>query len=45
MTKATHWFKNISLKESIVWKAWPGWEEGLRLAHRQQEIGEAATRM
>ena len=35
----------ISLKELIIWKAWTGWEEGLRLAHRQQEIREAAARM
>jgi len=35
----------MSLKESTIWKAWVGWEEGLRLAHRQQEIGEATTRM
>ena len=43
-TEALDWLKYISLKESIIWKAWIGWEEGLRLAHRQQ-IGEAAARM
>jgi len=45
MTKASDELKIVSLKESIIWKAWVRWEEGLRLAHRQQEIGEAAARM
>ena len=45
MTEALEWLEYISLKESVIWKAWIGWEEGLRLAHRQQEIGEAAARM
>ena len=35
----------MSLQALVVQKAWAGWEEVLRLAHRQQEIGEAATRM
>jgi len=35
----------VSLKESIIRKAWVGWEEGLKLSHRQQEIGEVAARM
>jgi len=35
----------ISLQESIVHKALARLEEGNRLAHRQQEIGEAAMRM
>jgi len=45
MTEALDRLKTISLKDSIIWKAWVGWEEGLRLAHRQQEIGEASTRL
>jgi len=45
VTKASDWLEHISLQESIIWKAWAGWEEGMRLAHRQQEIGEAAMRM
>ena len=45
MTKASGRLVVMSLKELIIWKAWTGWEEGLRLAHRQREIGEAATRM
>jgi|SRR5882724_7024193 len=44
-TEASSWLEVISLKESILWKAWAGWEEGLRLARRQQKIGEATTRM
>jgi len=44
-TEVSDWFKVISLKESIIWKAWARWEEGLRLAHRQWEIGGATTGM
>jgi len=44
-TEASDQLKHISLQESIIQKAWAGWEEGMRLAHRQQEIGEAAVRM
>jgi len=44
-TEASNQLEYVPLQESIVWKAWAGWEEGMRLAHRQQEIGEAATRM
>ena len=44
-TEASDQFKIISLKESILWKAWSRWEEGLRFAHKQQDIGEAAVRM
>jgi len=40
-----NWLEYVSLKESIFRKSWAGWEEGMRLAHRQQEIGEAAARM
>ena len=39
MTKASDQLDYISLKESVIWKAWIG------LAHRQWEIGEAAARM
>jgi len=35
----------VSLKESIIQKAWAGWEEGLRLGHRKWEIGEATVMM
>jgi len=45
MTKALDWLEVNSLKESIIWKAWARWEEGVRLAHRKREIGEAAMRM
>ena len=45
MTEALGQLEVMSLKESIIGKAWARWEEGLRLAHRQWEIGEAATRM
>ena len=45
MIEASYWLEIISLNESIIWKAWVGWEEGLRLAHRQWEIGEATVRM
>jgi len=45
MTEALDQLKVVSLKESIIRKAWARWEEGLRLAHRQWEIGEAAMRM
>jgi len=38
-SEALDQLKTISLKESIIWKALIGWEEDLRLAHRQQEIG------
>ena len=38
MTKASGQLEVISLKELIIWKAWAGWEEGLRLA--QQAVGE-----
>jgi len=44
-TKASDRLKYVSLQESIVRKAWAGWEEGMRLTHRQQAIGEAATKM
>jgi len=44
-TKATNWLENVSLQESIVRKSWAGWEEGMRLAHRQWEIGKAAAMM
>ena len=45
VTKASDWLEYMSLKESIIWKAWAGWEEGMRLAHRQWEIGKEAARM
>ena len=45
MTKASDQLEIITLKGSVIQKAWARWEEGLRLAHRQQEIGEAAARM
>ena len=45
MTKALDQLELISLQESIIQKAWARWEEGLRIAHRQWEIGEAAMRM
>jgi len=45
MTEALDQLEFISLKESIIRKAWDGWEEGLRLAHRQWEIGEATMRV
>jgi len=44
-TEASNQLEYMPLQESIVWKAWAGWEEGMRLAHRQWEIGEAAVRM
>ena len=44
-TEASEQLETISLKESIIWKAWVRWKEGLRLAHRQWGIGEAAARM
>jgi len=44
-TEATNQLEYVSLQESIIRKSWAGWEEGMRLAHRQQEIGEAAVRM
>jgi len=44
VTKAADQLEHVSLQEYIVWKAWAGWEEGMRLAHRQREIGEAAVR-
>ena len=40
MTEASGQLEVMPLKESIIWKAWARWEEGLRLAHRQWEIGE-----
>ena len=45
VTEASDQLEYVPLQESIVWKAWAGWEEGMRLAHRQWEIGEAAARM
>jgi len=45
MTEASDQLETSSLKESIIHKAWVRWEEGLRLAHMQQEIGEATARM
>jgi len=44
-TEASAQLEYVSLQESIVRKAWAGWEEGMRLTHRQQAIGEAAARM
>ena len=44
-TEASDWFEVFSLKESMIKKAWAEWEEGLMLAHKQWEIGEAAVRM
>jgi len=44
-TEAMDWLETISLKESLIWKAWVRWEEGLRLAHQKWEIGEATARM
>ena len=38
-TEASNQLEHISLQESIVWKAWARWEEGMRLAHREWEIG------
>jgi len=34
-TKASDQLELVSLKESIIQKAWAGWEEGLRLGHRK----------
>ena len=45
MTEASDWLELISLQESIIQKAWARWEEGMRLAHRQWETGEAGMRM
>jgi len=45
MTEALDQLEIMSLKELIIWKAWAGWEEGLRLSHKQWEIGEAAAKM
>ena len=45
VTEASAQLKYISLQESIVRKAWAGWEEGMRLAHRQQAIGKVAAKM
>ena len=45
VTEASNQLEYISLQESIIQKSWAGWEEGMRLAHRQWEIGEAAARM
>ena len=39
-TEASNRLEYVSLQESIIRKSWAGWEEGMRLAHRQQEIGE-----
>ena len=39
-TEASNWLEYVSLQELIIRKSWAGWEEGMRLAHRQQEIGE-----
>ena len=44
-TKASDQLELVSLKESIIQKAWAGWEEGLRLGHRKWEIGEATVMM
>jgi len=38
VTEALDWLEVVSLKELIIQKAWTGWDEGMRLAHRQQEI-------
>src|SRR5882724_8700174 len=32
----------ISMKESVVWEAWHGWEESLRMANRMQRVGAVA---
>jgi len=45
ITKASDWLKIVTLKELIIRKSLARWEEGLRLAHKQWEIGEAAVRM
>jgi len=45
MTEALDQLKIVSLQELVIWNAWVRWEEGLRLAYRQWEIGEAAARM
>ena len=45
MAEAMDQLETISLKESVIWKAWVRCKEGLRLAHWQWEIGEAAARM
>ena len=45
VTEASGQLEYVPLQESIVRKAWTGWEEGMRLSHRQQEIGKAAMRM
>jgi len=45
MTEASGQLEVVSLKKLLIQKAWAGWEEGLRLAHRQWGIGEATTRM
>src|SRR5882724_13469163 len=42
-TKARNRLEYVSLQESMIRKSWAGWEEGMRLAHRQWEIGEAAA--
>ena len=44
-TEASDWLEYVPLQECIVRKAWAVWEEGMRLAHRQWEIGKAAVRM
>ena len=34
-TEASAQLEYVSLQESIVRKAWAGWEAGMRLTHRQ----------
>jgi len=38
--KMTEASGQLEVMPLIIWKAWARWEEGLRLAHRQWEIGE-----
>ena len=40
--KVTEETELISMQESVVWEAWHGWEESLRMANRMQRVGEVA---
>ena len=44
-TEASDQLKLMSLQESVIHKAWDGWEDGLRLAHKQWQIEEADVRI
>jgi len=40
--KVTEETETISTQELVVWVAWHGWEESLRMAHRLSRVREVA---